>query len=191
MNRGYRRGWLLKVIVFLKEPPLLNLRPVSPALCGARRQAIFFHRGGSHRHRLRLVDVSSSSHSSSRLFGLARGQCRRGLGGKEAYYPILEALVLAGVSGVEDVSLGPDAANHSPRGLIQFSALVKPEQRRHSARNSLDHAANVWCGMNLRIIEGMAAQTPRSSSWKTFTGSMPPLSISSRRWRTSVGLLSS
>ncbi|HEY2844337.1 MAG TPA: AAA family ATPase, partial [Bryobacteraceae bacterium] len=59
---------------------------------------------------------------------LARGQCVEGFAGKEAYYPLLEALgqLLRGPSSeaVFEVLL-----THAPAWLIQFPFAVKPERR--------------------------------------------------------------
>ena len=59
---------------------------------------------------------------------VARGQCVEGYGGKEAYYPMLDALGqlcrgFAGASVVETL------AAHAPTWLVQLPALVKREHR--------------------------------------------------------------
>src|SRR6202030_2899395 len=59
---------------------------------------------------------------------IARGQCVEGYGGKEAYYPILEALgQLCRRPGGD--SLVQVLASHAPTWLTQFPALVTREQR--------------------------------------------------------------
>jgi DNA-binding winged helix-turn-helix (wHTH) protein/dephospho-CoA kinase len=59
---------------------------------------------------------------------IAHGQCVEGYGGKEPYYPILEALgELCRDSGEE--SLVRALAAQAPTWLVQFPALVKPEHR--------------------------------------------------------------
>jgi DNA-binding winged helix-turn-helix (wHTH) protein/tetratricopeptide (TPR) repeat protein len=65
-----------------------------------------------------------------------RGQCVEGFGGKEAYYPILEAL--------GRLSRGPDVAfaiktlaTRAPTWLIQFPLLIKAEQREALQREIL------------------------------------------------------
>jgi DNA-binding winged helix-turn-helix (wHTH) protein len=59
---------------------------------------------------------------------VARGQCVEGYGGKEAYYPMLEALSqLCGGSGGDTVV--KTLAAQAPTWLVQFPALVKREQR--------------------------------------------------------------
>ena len=59
---------------------------------------------------------------------IARGQCVEGYGGKEAYYPMLEALgqLCRGTGGDSVVQI---LAAQAPTWLVQFPALVKPEQR--------------------------------------------------------------
>jgi predicted ATPase len=59
---------------------------------------------------------------------IARGQCIEGYGGKEAYYPMLQALreLSHGPAGhlvVEALSIS------APTWLVQFPSLVRPEQR--------------------------------------------------------------
>lgn len=67
---------------------------------------------------------------------IARGQCIEGYGGKEAYYPMLEALgQLCRGPGVD--SLVQTLAAHAPTWLIQFPALVTPEHREMLEREIL------------------------------------------------------
>jgi predicted ATPase/DNA-binding winged helix-turn-helix (wHTH) protein len=58
----------------------------------------------------------------------ARGQCVEGYGGKEAYYPILEALrqLCQGSQGESVVQI---LATQAPTWLVQFPALVNSKQR--------------------------------------------------------------
>ena len=59
---------------------------------------------------------------------IARGQCLEGYGGKEAYYPMLEALgQLCGGSGSDAVVQTLSA--QAPSWLVQFPALIRREQR--------------------------------------------------------------
>jgi hypothetical protein len=57
-----------------------------------------------------------------------RGQCIEGFGGKEAYYPMLEALG-ALLQGDEENALVQLLAKRAPTWLIQFPSLVKAERR--------------------------------------------------------------
>ena len=59
---------------------------------------------------------------------VARGQCIEGYGGKEAYYPILEALGHL-CKGSEGESVIRILATQAPTWLVQFPALVDSKQR--------------------------------------------------------------
>src|SRR6185295_2817966 len=67
---------------------------------------------------------------------IARGQCVEGFGGKEAYYPILDAfgqLIRGpGAEGIIQI-----LASQAPTWLIQFPALLKAEQREALQREIL------------------------------------------------------
>ncbi|HVP00239.1 MAG TPA: AAA family ATPase [Bryobacteraceae bacterium] len=66
----------------------------------------------------------------------ARGQCVEGYGGKEAYYPVLEALgQLCRQPGGDSVV--QVLASHAPTWLVQFPALVTREQRETLRRELL------------------------------------------------------
>jgi DNA-binding winged helix-turn-helix (wHTH) protein len=67
---------------------------------------------------------------------IARGQCIEGYGGREAYYPMLEALgeLCRGPGGDSVVQT---LAAQAPTWLVQFPALVKREQRETLQREIL------------------------------------------------------
>ena len=67
---------------------------------------------------------------------VARGQCIEGYGGKEAYYPILEALGRLW-EGSEGESLVQILARQAPTWLVQFPALVNGKQREMLQREIL------------------------------------------------------
>jgi predicted ATPase len=64
---------------------------------------------------------------------IARGQCIEGYGGREAYYPLLEALgqLCRGPGGDEIVKI---LAAQAPTWLVQFPALLKREYRQSLQR---------------------------------------------------------
>src|SRR5208337_4278898 len=84
-----------------------------------------------------LVD-EFQSRAAAEVTGLriARGQCVEGYGGKEAYYPMLEALRELCRSSTGDQVLETLAAQ-APTWLVQFPALVKREQREMLQREIL------------------------------------------------------
>jgi len=75
-----------------------------------------------------LVDAFHLSVGLSTDIRIARGQCVEGYGGKEAYYPILDALgqLLRDTDGAPIVQA---ISKRAPSWLVQFPSLVKAERR--------------------------------------------------------------
>jgi DNA-binding winged helix-turn-helix (wHTH) protein/tetratricopeptide (TPR) repeat protein len=67
---------------------------------------------------------------------IVRGQCVEGYGGKEAYYPMLEALGQL-CRGSEGESLVRTLASQAPTWLVEFPALMKREHRQMLQREIL------------------------------------------------------
>src|SRR5262249_16059580 len=83
-----------------------------------------------------LVDVFHQRAARHPNLQIAPGQCGEGLGGKEGYYPMLEALGQL----TRDADGGPmvqTLATRAPTWLIQFPSLVKAEQREALQREIL------------------------------------------------------
>jgi len=75
-----------------------------------------------------LVDAFHQAVANRPNLRIIRGQCVEGFGGKEAYYPVLEAIGqwVREESGGQVVQA---LAKQAPTWLIQFPSLIKPEQR--------------------------------------------------------------
>src|SRR5262249_908115 len=106
-----------------------------------------------------VVDVLQQQAARRPKLRLARGQCIEGFGGKEAYYPILEALGSL-VLNAEDDSLVPMLAKHAPAWLAQFPSLVKPEQRNSLEREILGSTSGRMVREICEALEAMTAQAP-------------------------------
>ena len=92
-----------------------------------QRQVIFVT-GEAGIGKTTLVDVFHQQAARRPNLRIARGQCVEGFGGKEAYYPMLEALGQL----VRDSDGGPFAqvlAKRAPTWWIQFPSLVKADKR--------------------------------------------------------------
>jgi DNA-binding winged helix-turn-helix (wHTH) protein/tetratricopeptide (TPR) repeat protein len=75
-----------------------------------------------------LVDAFHQELANRPSVGIIRGQCVEGFGGKEAYYPVLEAIG----QWVREAGGGhvvQTLAKQAPTWLIQFPSLTKAEQR--------------------------------------------------------------
>jgi predicted ATPase len=75
-----------------------------------------------------LVDAFQRAAASGVNVAIARGQSVEGFGGKEPYYPLLEALglVARGPSGTAVVDA---LATYAPTWLIQFPSLIRADQQ--------------------------------------------------------------
>jgi DNA-binding winged helix-turn-helix (wHTH) protein/tetratricopeptide (TPR) repeat protein len=104
------------------------LAELQDALCratGGQRQIVFIT-GEAGIGKTTLVDAFQQSVSSSVRF--ARGHCVEGFGGKEAYYPVLDALGQLLRDG-EDGPLAQAVSRRAPSWLVQFPYLLSPERR--------------------------------------------------------------
>ena len=90
---------------------------------------------------------------------VARGQCVEGFGGKEAYYPLLEAfghLIQGGDAG----SVVQTLARRAPTWLIQFPSLVKPEERDALQREILGATRERMVREICEALEAITADRP-------------------------------
>jgi len=145
-KRGYR------FLAVLEESPLTPLPPGAPSLVGRDHELAglegHFRKALQRQRQLVLVTGEAGVGKSTlldaferRLAGydgmrIARGQCVEGFGGKEAYYPILDAfgqLIRGpGAEGIIQI-----LASQAPTWLIQFPSLLKAEQREALQREIL------------------------------------------------------
>src|SRR5712664_3497315 len=123
-----------------------------------QRQAIFVT-GEAGIGKTALVDVFQQQATRRPNLRLARGQCIEGFGGKEAYYPILEALGSL-VLSAEDGSMIQILAKHAPTWLAQFPSLVKPEQRDWLQKEILGSTPGRMVREICEALEAMTAESP-------------------------------
>src|SRR5260370_33095069 len=99
---------------------------LASALRGQRQ--LVFVTGEAGIGKTTLVEAFHQQASFQPNLRIARGQCVEGFGGKEAYYPVLEALgqLIRDGEGSSSIQV---LAQHAPTWLIQLSALVKAKQR--------------------------------------------------------------
>jgi DNA-binding winged helix-turn-helix (wHTH) protein/predicted ATPase len=101
-------------------------RSLANALRGQRQ--VVFITGEAGIGKTTLVDALIQRSARTQNLRIARGQCVEGFGGKEAYFPVLEAL--GHLARGKDASLIVEVlARQAPTWLMQFPSLVKPEQR--------------------------------------------------------------
>ena len=106
-----------------------------------------------------LLDAFQQRAAGYPSLRIARGQCIEGFGGKEAYYPMLEALG-ALLQGEQESALVPLLAKRAPTWLIQFPSLVKAEQRESLQREILGTTRERMVREICEALEAITAQTP-------------------------------
>jgi predicted ATPase len=106
-----------------------------------------------------LADVFHQRATRRPNLRMARGQCVEGFGGKEAYYPMLEALGQL----MRDEEGGPLVrilAQRAPTWLIQFPSLVKPEQRESLQREIIGATRERMVREICEALEILTAENP-------------------------------
>jgi DNA-binding winged helix-turn-helix (wHTH) protein/tetratricopeptide (TPR) repeat protein len=127
------------------------------ALGGLRK--VVFVTGEAGIGKTTLVDAFQQQVVRPQSIRIARGQCIEGFGGIEAYYPVLEA-VGSLLHNAEDGSLVEVFAKRAPTWLIQFPALVQPEQRDSLQREILGSTRERMVREICEALEVISAQEP-------------------------------
>jgi DNA-binding winged helix-turn-helix (wHTH) protein/tetratricopeptide (TPR) repeat protein len=106
-----------------------------------------------------LVDAFQQQAARHPNLRLARGQCIEGFGGKEAYYPMLEALGSM-LQKAENGSLVQTLAKQAPTWLAQFPSLLKSEQKDALQREILGSTRGRMVREVCEALEAMTSQVP-------------------------------
>jgi DNA-binding winged helix-turn-helix (wHTH) protein/predicted ATPase len=130
---------------------------LSKALNGQRQ--VIFITGEAGIGKTTLLDVFHRRAASRPHLRIARGQCVEGFGGKEAYYPVLEALgqLIRDDAGSPVVQI---LVKRAPTWLIQFSSLVKAEQREALQRETLGTTRERMVREICEALEAVTAENP-------------------------------
>src|SRR5258708_5099792 len=89
----------------------------------------------------------------------ARGQCVEGFGGKEPYYPMLDALGQL-TRAAKTEAMVQTLAKRAPTWLIQFPSLVKPEQREALQREILGATRERMVREICEALESLSSEAP-------------------------------
>jgi DNA-binding winged helix-turn-helix (wHTH) protein/tetratricopeptide (TPR) repeat protein len=127
------------------------------ALLGHRQ--VVFVTGEAGVGKTTLADVFQQHVAENPKARIAWGQCVEGFGGKEAYYPLLEALgqLIRGRGGPAVVQV---LAERAPTWLVQFPSLVKPEQREALQKDLLGTTRERMVREICEALEALTAESP-------------------------------
>jgi len=124
----------------------------------AQRQVIFIT-GEAGIGKTTLVDEFHQAATRRPNLRVIRGQCVEGFGGKEAYYPVLEALG-QWIRDAGGVSVVHTLAKQAPTWLIQFPSIIKPEQRQTLQKEILGATRERMVREICEALEALTAQDP-------------------------------
>ena len=141
-----------------RDQALGELRAYLARALGGQRQIVFVT-GEPGIGKTTLADEFQRQAEAGGGMRIARGQCVEGHGGKEPYYPILEALgnLCRGGGGDSVVRI---LAERAPTWLVQFPALIKREQREMLQREILGATRQRMLREITEALETIGAETP-------------------------------
>jgi DNA-binding winged helix-turn-helix (wHTH) protein/tetratricopeptide (TPR) repeat protein len=137
---------------------LARLEDYMQLTLGGQRQVAFVT-GEAGIGKTTLVDSFQNRSGGDSNLRIARGQCIEDFGGIEAYYPILEAIGSL-IRREEDGSLIQAFSQRAPTWLIQFSGLVRPEQREALQREILGSTRERMMRELCETLESISLQRP-------------------------------
>jgi tetratricopeptide (TPR) repeat protein len=168
-KRGYR------FLAALEEAPLMPVLAGGPgpvgrdhelagleghlrnALQGQRRLVLVTGEAGIGKST--LLDAFEQRLAGHQGMRIARGQCVEGFGGKEAYYPILDAFGQL-IRGPRAEGIIQILALQAPTWLIQFPSLLKAEQREALQREILGATRERMVREICEALELLTAENP-------------------------------
>jgi predicted ATPase len=110
-----------------REAPLAELTGDFEKVVRGQRRVVFVT-GESGIGKTTVFDAFQRAVADRPGVSVARGQCLEGFGGKEPYYPVLEALAQLTI-GLGGRTVVQTLARQAPTWLIQFPALLSPAER--------------------------------------------------------------
>jgi len=110
-----------------RENALAGLKNALTETTAGHRQVVFVT-GEAGIGKTTLVDAFQQGIVGVARGRIARGQCVEGFGGKEAYYPVLDAFAQL-LHGTDESEILQILAKRAPTWLVQFPHLVNEDQR--------------------------------------------------------------
>jgi DNA-binding winged helix-turn-helix (wHTH) protein/tetratricopeptide (TPR) repeat protein len=131
---------------------------LSHALKGQRQ--IIFITGEAGVGKTTVIDRFHQAAVQRSNLTVIRGQCVEGFGGKEAYYPVLEAIGQWARDPAASSRVMHTLAKQAPTWLIQFPSLIKPEQREALQNEILGATRERMVREICEALEALTAQDP-------------------------------
>jgi predicted ATPase len=143
-----------------REQPLSELRAILQRSVRQRRREMVFVTGETGIGKTSLVDAFlQQMRLEMPQARIALGQCVEGYGGKEAYYPMLEALRELCMSQGGG-ALARELASCAPSWLAQIPALLQPAQRSALQRELLGGTHNRMPRELVNLLQRVTQDSP-------------------------------
>lgn len=145
-------------IIVGREDALIRLDQCLGKAMKAQRQVLFVT-GEAGIGKTTLVDTFYQRAAFRNNLRIARGQSVEGFGGKEAYYPVLEALGQL-IRDAEGAPVVQSLLKLAPTWSIQFSGLVKSEQREALQRETVGTTRDRMVREICEALEAITTEHP-------------------------------
>jgi len=141
-----------------REAPLAELNQRLNAALSGQRQVVFIT-GESGIGKTTLLDAFEQESLRAAGVRIARGQCVEGFGGRESYYPVLEAVgqLIAGEGSEPVLRI---LAAHAPTWLVQFPSTIRDEQRQSLQQEILGATRERMLREICEALERLSAAQP-------------------------------
>ena len=141
-----------------REGALAQLGDAFGRALQAQRQIVFIT-GEAGIGKTTLVDAFHRNLACGANLRIARGQCVEGFRGKEAYYPVLDALGQL-LRDANDSPIVRAFFKRAPTWLVQFPSLVKSEQRGALEKEIIGATRERMVREICEALESLTAQDP-------------------------------
>ena len=138
--------------------PVDSLEAALDSALRGRRQIVFVT-GEAGVGKTTLLDAVQRRASARASVRIARGQCVEGFGGKESYYPVLDALGQL-LRGGERNAVSQALVRYAPTWLVQFPSLVKGDAREALRRETIGTTRERMVREVCEAFESIALEEP-------------------------------
>jgi DNA-binding winged helix-turn-helix (wHTH) protein/tetratricopeptide (TPR) repeat protein len=150
--------WQPATTIVGREAPLASLQALLGHALQGQRQIVFIT-GEPGIGKTTLLDAFHQHATRVQGLRVARGQCVEGFGGKEPYYPLLDALGRFARDS-QDTGVLQTLATRAPTWLIQFPALVTAAQRDALHRDIVGATRERMVREICEALDALAASAP-------------------------------
>lgn len=141
-----------------RDAALAELEQALAKATAGQRQIVFVT-GEAGIGKTTLVDTFQQETLAASRSSVARGHCVEGFGGKEAYYPVLDAVGQL-LRGADESAVLQILAKRAPTWLVQFPHLINAEQREVLEKQILGASRERMVREMCEVLEAITERNP-------------------------------